>query len=82
MKPHEDKDLLLFLVDGLKKAASAANGLAHTQANPAWLTIRDLLENVRTNALIMATSKSVSRQNVLQMLDSRAGGQKKKLLIN
>lgn len=35
-------------VDGLKKAATAANGLAHAQANPTWMAIRDSLEMMVT----------------------------------
>jgi len=33
-----------LFVENIQRAAKAANGLAHTQANPRWLAVRDHLE--------------------------------------
>lgn len=84
-------------IEGLKQATTAAHGLAHTQANPTWLKIKDtldgmvktfkqiiisgrqpprakltiMLRRIRDSSVLMAVSKSRSRQEVLIELDQR-----------
>lgn len=64
-------ECLMEFVDGLKKAAGTAHAMAHYQANPDWLKIRDLLENVIEQGQRLATSKAMPRAQVLQKLDQR-----------
>lgn len=70
-REHNEPELLLGFMDAMKRGASYANGMAHAQANPNWLMVRDILEQVRGQAIKMATNKAVPRQDVLKLLDSR-----------
>lgn len=66
-----EPECLVYLVDGLKKAAGGSHTLAHYQQNPNWLKIRDLLESLIEKCQIMASTKSMPRQEVIQKLDER-----------
>lgn len=59
-----------FLV-ALDKAAKAANGLAHNQANTTWLLVRDTIERIRQTFMAIATRKVISmgsRNQIAQVL--------------
>ena len=64
-------EALVGFVDGLKKSASYAHAMAHYQANPNWLKVRDMLENLIVHGQKMAMSKSVPRDEVIKQLDYR-----------
>lgn len=52
-------------LDGLKYATQAANGLAHTQANPMWLKIRDTLDSmITTFKQIIISGRQPPRKNL------------------
>lgn len=60
-----------FLV-GLDKAAKAANGLAHTQANTTWLLIRDTIEKIRKTFVAIVSRKIINiatRKQLVQILE-------------
>lgn len=42
----EKPQLFLDFMNGIKTAAGSAHALAHSQMNPQWLTVRDLLEKI------------------------------------
>ena len=47
-KDKQRPKVLVEFVEGIKTAAGSAHALAHYQANPKWLDIRDILENIIT----------------------------------
>ena len=49
--------------------------LAHYQQNPQWMTVRHFCEQVNSTAIDIATSKALSRNDVVRRLDLM-GGQK------
>lgn len=56
-------------LEGLRKAAIAANGLAHTQHNPAWLMIRDALERItQTFKVAVRHGKAPPRARMTELL--------------
>lgn len=56
-------------LDGVQKAAVAANGLAHTQANPKWLAVRDGLENlVKLFKTLIIAGKQPPRAKIVSTL--------------
>jgi hypothetical protein len=67
-----EPEILLRLLDGLKKASGSAGQLAHHQQNPAWLDIRNNLEIMHKLCSQVATSRAVPRQEVLRSIDRRA----------
>lgn len=69
-----EHELLLEFMDGLKRAASAAGGMAHYQHNPGWLMVRDMLESCRHNGMAMASKRPLSRQQTLNGLDKYKSG--------
>ena len=71
MSEMSEPEALLVFMDGLAKAASAANTLAHMQQRPAWLHVRDLLEGVRTKGTQLATMSPTPRKDVLEQLERR-----------
>lgn len=64
-------EVLMELVDGLKKAAGSAHALAHYQENPKWLVIRDTLEKLIETSQTLVVQKSMPRQDVLSELTLR-----------
>lgn len=74
-----EPEMLVRFVDGLKVAAGSAHQLAHAQSNPKWLAIRDLLENIIEGGQVLATSKAMPRQQVLDELHARERIQADKL---
>jgi hypothetical protein len=66
-----EPEMLLRFVDGLKTAAGSAHQLAHTQENPNWLKVRDMLENLIESGQKMAMARSMPRQDVLSELALR-----------
>ena len=63
--------MLNRFVDGLKVAAGSAHQLAHTQENPNWLKVRDMLETLIEKGQRLALSKSMPRQEVIKQLNIR-----------
>lgn len=57
------------IVSGLKNAIVAANGLAHTQHNPAWLAVRDLLENTLKYFMAIARNGHINMSNRQRIAD-------------
>lgn len=49
----------LFL-EGIDRAAKAANGMAHTQHNTTWLLVRDTLEKIKQGFVAAAAQNVVS----------------------
>lgn len=62
-------EVLVELVDGLKKAAGASHALAHYQQKPQWLKIRDNLEVMIVACQELASAKSIPRYQLEPMLD-------------
>ena len=73
-----EPEMLVRLVDGLKVAAGSSHQLAHSQQNPNWLKVRDLLEGLIVQCQKMVVAKSMPRAEVLRNLDIRQKG----LVIN
>lgn len=67
----DEKSAILGFIDSLKKSAGYAHALGHYQANPQWLSIRDLLENVVEQGQKMYFAKAMPRAEVLQALEVR-----------
>lgn len=54
---------------GLLRAATAANGLAHTQSNPRWLAVRDAIEEIaQTFKALIIAHKEVPRARLTALL--------------
>lgn len=66
-----EPEMLVRFVDGLKVAAGSAHQLAHSQENPNWLKVRDMLENLIESGQKMAMSRSMPRADVLANLTIR-----------
>lgn len=66
-----EKEALERFSDGLKKASSRARQLGHAQKSKHWLKIASGLELIRVNGLKMANGKPLSRQEVIEKIDSR-----------
>jgi len=75
MAEISEKEAILGFMDSMKKAASYAGMLAHYQQNPQWMTVRHFCEQVNSTAIDIATSKALSRNDVVRRLDLM-GGQK------
>lgn len=43
---NKKPEIFVEFIDGLKIAAGSAHQLAHSQENPKWLSIRDILEKI------------------------------------
>lgn len=71
MSETTEPEMLLSLINGLRQAAGSAHQLAHSQQNPSWLSVRNLLEACREKCIVMASAKPMSRQDVLTALDVR-----------
>lgn len=69
MRETTEQEMLMRFMEGLKQAAGSAGQLGHAQHNPGWFKIRDLLEQVRMNGAKMATSRPITHQEAIQMLD-------------
>lgn len=74
-----ETDCLKGLVDCLKKSAGYAHALGHHQQNPNWLKFRDGFESMMEQVIVLATSKAMPRQQVLDELKSRERIQADKL---
>ena len=66
-----EKQTAEFFNDGLLQAASAARQLGVVQENPIWHDISIILDQMRNSGIDIANSKSLSRTQVLSMVDVR-----------
>lgn len=71
MSEANESEIILRLLDALRKASGCAGQLAHHQQNPRWLDVRNQLEMTHTLCATMSAAKAVKRQAVLAMLDQR-----------
>lgn len=71
MRETTEKEAMMRFNEGLKKAISRAKMLARAQQNNHWLKIASGLDTIRVNGLKMANGKPLSRQAVLEKVDSR-----------
>lgn len=70
-KETTEKEAISRFNEGLLKAVSRAKQLGHAQKSNSWLTIAMRLEEIRVNGMRMATSKPLTRQQVLDLTDRR-----------
>lgn len=59
------------LSESMKKASALARQLAFTQKNKSWYQIAANLDILRVNSVRLATSKALTRQEVLSAVNTR-----------
>lgn len=57
---NKKPQIFVEFIDGLKIAAGSAHQLAHSQENPKWLQVRDILEKIIDVGQILPTFSSES----------------------
>ena len=67
----DERQIIEYFNEGLKKAASYARRMGRSQENEIWMDVAILCDHIRSQGLGMFTSKGLSWSETLRIIDSR-----------
>lgn len=65
-----ERESVEFMVEGLKRASSAAKQLSSTTGNLIWRDIAEMLVEMSEQGQFLATSKALSHTETLRVIDN------------